>query len=568
MNLDSNNVNSEHLGHLGLIAAVTHELGIIDKLNTRLPLAKHKGGQVSHGHRAAAMILNGLGFMNSRLYMTSQFFNDKPVAQLLGADIQAAQLNDDCLGRCLDAIAGYGTTQLYSEIAFEIASEQNVLGQRLHLDTTSLTLYGRYESAEETALSPQPARGYSKAHRADLKQVMLSLTMGGAANLPLWMEALDGNSSDKKSFQQTARQVQQFTQQMQHVPEGLCFIVDAEFYVPQRLAELEGIHWITRVPGTFKEAKALLRKADVNWQALNADYALSSQGMKVGGIEQRWVLVRSQPAYEREVETLHRWMEKHGEALSKALWHVSCNVFACETDAVRAVKALIKKLPYHGVLYEVVPQWQYLGRGKPKAGATREIVGYQIVYSVFTDLNKVEAIQRTLGRFILATNQLDDKVLPDSEVLSQYKGQACVEGGFKFIKNDAFELDSIFLKTPARIGALMMIMTLCLMVYNFAQYQLRKALKEHDDVLPNQLGKAVKNPTLKWVAELMHVIVIVTVSLGQTKQHIVTNVNQVHRKIIGYFGKFALQIYGLPEDYQQVKINYANYKNLLQWCEM
>jgi transposase len=29
---------------------------------------------------------------------------------------------------------------------------------------------------------------------------MLSLTQGGVANIPLWMEALDGNSSDKSSF--------------------------------------------------------------------------------------------------------------------------------------------------------------------------------------------------------------------------------------------------------------------------------------------------------------------------------------------------------------------------------
>ena len=72
-----------------------------------------------------------------------------------------------------------------------------------------------------------------------------------------------------------------------------------------------------------------------------------------------------------------------------------------------------------------------------------------------------------LGRFILATNQCDRRVLSNEAVLSQYKQQSTVETGFKFIKDNAFELDSFYLKTPERIGALMAVMTFCLLVYNF-----------------------------------------------------------------------------------------------------
>ncbi len=96
------------------------------------------------------MLFNGLGFMNSRLYMTQHFFQDKPVAELLGEDISAEHLNDDCLGRCLDKIADYGVTKLYSEIAFEIATERDIMGGRLHLDSTSFVLHGRYETVSGT----------------------------------------------------------------------------------------------------------------------------------------------------------------------------------------------------------------------------------------------------------------------------------------------------------------------------------------------------------------------------------------------------------------------------------
>ena len=88
------------------------------------------------------MILNGLGFMNSRLYMTSHFFIDKPVAQLLGAEVESFQLNDDCLGRCLDKIAAYGVTKFYSELAFEIVTEKNLLNQGVRPEWHLLKLFG------------------------------------------------------------------------------------------------------------------------------------------------------------------------------------------------------------------------------------------------------------------------------------------------------------------------------------------------------------------------------------------------------------------------------------------
>jgi transposase len=157
----------------------------------------------------------------------------------------------------------------------------------------------------------------------------------------------------------------------------------------------------------------------------------------------------------------------------------------------------------------------------------------------------------------------DSSVLSNHSILKQYKEQSCVESSFKFIKNNSFELDSFFLKTPKRITALMMVMTLCLMVYNFAQAHLRQCLEEQDEVLPNQLGKPVKNPTLKWIAELMNMIAVVTIINNNQKHRIVTNVKTVHKRIIAYFGKHALEIYGLLQEFGHVPINYINYKNLL-----
>ena len=124
MELSSKNVRTKHLGHLGLVASTIKDIGLIEKIDARIRLDKNKGGIVTYGKRVAAMVLNGLGFINSRLYMSQMFFHDKPVSALLGEEISAEHLNDDCLGRCLDEISKYGTTRLFSEVALEIAQEQ------------------------------------------------------------------------------------------------------------------------------------------------------------------------------------------------------------------------------------------------------------------------------------------------------------------------------------------------------------------------------------------------------------------------------------------------------------
>jgi transposase len=103
------------------------------------------------------------------------------------------------------------------------------------------------------------------------------------------------------------------------------------------------------------------------------------------------------------------------------------------------------------------------------------------------------------GRFIIATNFLSDKELSNEKMLSEYKAQQSCERGFSFLKNPLFLADIIFLKSPERIEALAMIMGLCLLVYTLAQREIRAALKSLNYTVKNQLGKAINNPTMRWI---------------------------------------------------------------------
>jgi len=111
-----------------------------------MPVGPYSGARLTMGQRLAGMILNGLGFVNTKLYMTPDFFEKKTVEQLFGEGIRTEFFNDDSLGRCLDAIYEYGPTKLLSEVACDIGVNKGLLGKVIHTDTTTLSYYGTVAS--------------------------------------------------------------------------------------------------------------------------------------------------------------------------------------------------------------------------------------------------------------------------------------------------------------------------------------------------------------------------------------------------------------------------------------
>ena len=96
-------------------------------------------------------------------------------------------------------------------------------------------------------------------------------------------------------------------------------------------------------------------------------------------------------------------------------------------------------------------------------------------------------------------------------MLQTYKAQHRVERGFWFLKDPQFQTSQFYLKSPQRIMALLMVMTLCLLVDAALEYRLRTALAEHRQTFPNQRGKPVANPTTRWLFQCftgIHVLLI------------------------------------------------------------
>jgi transposase len=144
--------------------------------------------------------------------------------------------------------------------------------------------------------------------------------------------------------------------------------------------------------------------------------------------------------------------------------------------------------------------------------------------------------------FILATNELDDTQLPPQELLASYKGQGHAERGFRFLKDPQFFASSFYLKKPERIMALLMVMTVCLLVYAALEYRIRQALKAHKATFPDQKGKPVQNPTARWVFHYFVGIHLLSVS-GQWP--LVLNLTEEHCNLLKLLGKPYMQLYGV-----------------------
>jgi transposase len=491
---------------------------------------------VTAGHAVKAMVLNGLGFVNQQLYLVPHFFHNKPLSRLIAPGIQASHLNDDTLGRALDTLYAYGVTELYSLIAATAAKRLGLSSTFTHLDSTSFHVDGRYNSDEE----PEEhvihiTRGYSRDQRPDLNQVMLDLIVEHQASIPVLMKPLSGNSSDAHAFGQI---ITDHTAQLQTTYGTTFLVADSALYSAENLQKLAEtrMKWITRVPATLHEAQAVLAQADPqSMTPLTEGYRYHVVPSNYGGVEQRWVLIYSEPRKPQAQRTIDRQWLKQSAHEVKAFKTLCRTAFACEADAHQALAHFAHDLQTT-FLHDstVCPTSHYEKRGRPGPGAQPAQIVYHIAGALASRLTDRQARVDQQSCFILATNERDEGQLSPHAVLDGYKGQAQAERGFRFLKDPQFLASSLYLKKPQRIMALLMVMTICLLVYAALEYRMRTALKEHGATFPDQKGKRIQNPTARWV---FHYFVGIPVLYIPDQGLMVLNLTDEHWHLLELLGK-------------------------------
>jgi transposase len=136
--------------------------------------------------------------------------------------------------------------------------------------------------------------------------------------------------------------------------------------------------------------------------------------------------------------------------------------------------------------------------------------------------------------FILATNELDESTLSPRELLEGYKGQKHAERGFRFLKDPLFLAASLYLKKPQPTMVLLMIMTVCLLVYAALEYRIRKALKTQQAAFPHQKGQPIQSPTARWVFQYF---VGIHLLLMPRQWPLVLNLTDTHKHLLRLLGQ-------------------------------
>jgi len=245
----------ERLDHLGVVASVIKDLGIIQMLDTRLHV--HEQEELTTGEAVAGMILNGLGFSHRPLSLPPQFFANAPLDLLFRPGVKAEMFNRFKLGRSLDEVHAYGCDLLFSEVAMAICAQEGIDQRFHHLDTTRCSLTGDYvpESDEQTMAI---THGYAKDHRPDLKQAVLELMVSQDGGVPLLRKSWEGNASDSTILQERAGAL---WRSLPNSPRPRYLVADCQLYDKDNAEHLKSLPFLTRLPHTLKVVGQVIAQA-------------------------------------------------------------------------------------------------------------------------------------------------------------------------------------------------------------------------------------------------------------------------------------------------------------------
>jgi transposase len=529
----------ERLDHLGVITSVIKDLGLINMINARLVPDEQE--VITPGEAMAGMILNGLGFANRPLPLTPQFFAHKPLDLLFCEGICAEMFNRFKLGRTLDEADASGCDLWFQELALPVCAQEGIDLRFNHLDTTSFSLSGAYvPESDEPAITI--THGYSRDHRPDLKQAVLALLVSQDGGVPCVSKSWDGNTSDIAVFQERA---QALLAAFTNAPSPRYLIADSKLYHEDQASNLQPLGFITRIPNTLGAVSQVIAQALTwdTWHHLDDTTRYQCLELCHYGMAQRWLVVYAQAALERAEATVIKAKQREEEAIAKHLFHLQAT--RCTTAAVAhdALTALAKRWTCHQVAsYHLIEHKRSAGTGRPTPRPPLKAIAWPIQARVRPDQEAMEPPKHVKDCCVLGTHMRASEVR-DAEVGAAYKGQSCVEGGLRFLKDPLFFVSSLFVKKPSRIEGLLMVMPLALLVYSVTQRRMRQQLARHNETVPNHINPPTTSPTLRWIFQLLEGMHRVRVTVQGQVHELIEGLNDVQLHILRLCGEHVCCLY-------------------------
>lgn len=159
--------------------------------------------------------------------------------------------NDDRFGRALDKLCQADLASIITDVAVRVVQTTQLDLSQLHNDSTSIKTTGKI--AGKTPSGLHFARGHSKDHRPDLKQVIYSLTISADGAIPIHCKTYSGNTTDDTTHIETWNTLCRIVGK----PDFL-YVADCKVCTDKQLSyivEHKGMV-VTLMPDTWKESES------------------------------------------------------------------------------------------------------------------------------------------------------------------------------------------------------------------------------------------------------------------------------------------------------------------------
>ncbi len=156
--------------------------------------------------------------------------------------------NDDRFARALDKLYLADRASVMTEIVLNMIKEVDLDLSRIHNDSTTVKAYGKIPGTTITGL--KLARGPSKEHRPDLKQLVFSLSISSDGAVPVHYKTYSGHRTDDTTHIETWTEVSKIAQKSDFI-----YVADCKVCTSNQLGYIvgKGGRVITTVPNTWKE---------------------------------------------------------------------------------------------------------------------------------------------------------------------------------------------------------------------------------------------------------------------------------------------------------------------------
>jgi transposase len=495
------------LGSLPVVAQYCRRLdlaGIIDRACPIRDLAL-----LTHGQVIEALVANRLTSPKP-LLRVEEWARGWAVAETLGVD--PAALNDDRLGRALDAVAPE-LDRIVGSVGAQAIAAFGIDVSRLHWDMTSISLYGAYAQTEDEFAAPR--FGHPKDRRPDLKQVQAGLAVSGDGGIPVLHRAFDGGAGEVNQVVGAMTALKQIAG-----PRRFLLVGDSKLVSYGNVRDMIAarVEFIAPASKTYVPARVL---ADLDLQdAVEVDYIAERDKDKPAEQRGRWRVVEDTmsltgPRKTKDPVLALRRVFVHSTARAAAAASARAKKLDRATgDLNRLGRGLgSRHYPDEKAVAERVTA---IGRARRVTTYLRSEIGTNPVTGKPTltwsfDQTAIDSETATDGWYALLTNLPSE--ITASEVLIRYKGQEVVERRYSAFKGP-MAVAPMFLKTNRRIAALITVICLALLIFCLIERAVRAAIAPDtrmSGLVPGQKAK----PTSRLIMQALGGLRLIPAMAGQ-----------------------------------------------------